>query len=1011
VESLKHNKTLQTLLSLSLMSLFFSHLSSCRGVDLCDYLTTLSLPLEFVDKSNDEILSFLRELQQTTPNHATYRMRVMLVGPGDAGKTTLVQKILTGEFLHQQFTMTDGISTNDWLVSAPNSNDVIQFSFWDFGGQEVYLNSHHLLFSNQTLYLLVWNPRAGTTLRQLEEYILNIRNKARDAPIVLITTRSAEVHQREYQDHLNGLQKYNYVIHQAIDSCSGDGIEKLQQILFQLVTTQLASYSRVLVPGWYASVEKRLQEEALHKFYLQRIEFQSLCQSIWLQNDCHEEEKEGEEEELLLKRIDTLLELFHNWGVIYVLPNGMQSNDEIDSSVVTTLSASFRHSGDIILNPKQLADVFKCVITCSRDTVNTNRQLFEYGIFHHRQVELVWSKYDSRLCCQFLSLLHTTELAYELCDCIGRSTGQSLVPCLLPKSTVGITETDLRAKLFDGSVTPSSRHLIAINQMISRGYIKITFNSLLSNFFPKLLVRLRYLSSVSDSTRNCFVIRVPLRNSQGSRSGLVIGWSAACVIEELSSDSLLVYPGGCSFDATAICHQAIRALLDESFSMIEIKEVLLSAEGSMISHESLQRLLSQNLAAGAVATIPLYPGELQISLGFMACLFPSLDTQQEAHLDLSSLELPNVEIQTLSLLQDRLLRAQQTRDLCDLMALGRSLLQSIPIFRRRGFGLDSHPNILWVVAQCSATASASSSAALPLFMYGVTPSVNPCLPWEIIPETEIPFTMSAHLTTHTRPTTTTANPPIHPLSSLLLQSLRLLLPNQQFPEWTPGTSADSNEPMTWMGVMPLSMSMPMDFRSKQKQIQQMEVKHFLQERDLFGDFVFYSKDIFSRQRGTLSREEIQSILRPLFSEMRTEFNEMRNGFQLLSQQNMSGLTQLQEVWSSQLNHLKELVLQSNDSDKRMRMSSDTVVVFNEMITEEIKTIHKALMAKMTDLQLTISSSGSSSDPNQSNLQKLLDELGKKLIVANNLRADEQRDDSERMVNELFEQLQTLWNSS
>src|SRR3546814_2639386 len=80
------------------------------------------------------------------------RVKVMVVGPGEAGKTTLVNRLKTDEFLSSA-SMTDGIAVNDW------QHDNVQFYFWDFGGQSVYLNTHRLFFSNRTIFLLVCNSR------------------------------------------------------------------------------------------------------------------------------------------------------------------------------------------------------------------------------------------------------------------------------------------------------------------------------------------------------------------------------------------------------------------------------------------------------------------------------------------------------------------------------------------------------------------------------------------------------------------------------------------------------------------------------------------------------------------------------------------------------------------------------------------------------------------------------------------------------------------------------------
>lgn len=49
-----------------------------------------------------------------------YRMKVMFVGPGAAGKSTLVHRILTGDFNPGQFQLTDGVSMKEWNSLLPN---------------------------------------------------------------------------------------------------------------------------------------------------------------------------------------------------------------------------------------------------------------------------------------------------------------------------------------------------------------------------------------------------------------------------------------------------------------------------------------------------------------------------------------------------------------------------------------------------------------------------------------------------------------------------------------------------------------------------------------------------------------------------------------------------------------------------------------------------------------------------------------------------------------------------
>jgi GTPase SAR1 family protein len=115
-------------------------------VDLNKHLSALSLPAEFASADNQTILAYLRELMSSSTSEI-YRMRIMIVGPGNVGKTTLVQRLLHDNFDPGQFCMTDGVSMKKWKLAAD-----MNLSLWDFGGQQVYLNTHTMLFSDKTLY-------------------------------------------------------------------------------------------------------------------------------------------------------------------------------------------------------------------------------------------------------------------------------------------------------------------------------------------------------------------------------------------------------------------------------------------------------------------------------------------------------------------------------------------------------------------------------------------------------------------------------------------------------------------------------------------------------------------------------------------------------------------------------------------------------------------------------------------------------------------------------------------
>jgi hypothetical protein len=378
---------------------------------------------------------------------------------------------------------------------------------------------------------------------------------------------------------------------------------------------------------------------------------------------------------------------------------------------------------------------------------------------------------------------------------------------------------------------------------LKRGFVKIRFDSLFANFFPKLLVRLRYISSPVDSSRHC-IVHLAERSVHGS----IIGWSVACVVEDQTSNSVFVFPGGRSFDATTIVHQTIRGLLDKGFSRMSVKDVTLSVDGELYSRERLLELLKRERGSKGTPTIPF-------NLSFLACLFPELDSKlkrSHSSSDFSSLSLSEDQLDTLSALRDALIRFKSSRDLFDKMGLSRSLVRAIPIFRHSGLSLEPWPSILWVLGRCVMSGS--------LHVVGVSPSVQPSCPWEVVWRSEV--TLSLFDPQHQLSPS--------PLSELLLSCLRFLLPDERLPDWV---ETGTGESVTWLGVSLLKGSIS---QSDRNDMAARESNLFLEERDVLGEKVQYSRDVV--RGGAVEGEELarlSDLLEEVKVIMRSEFEALQ----------------------------------------------------------------------------------------------------------------------------------------
>jgi len=131
---------------------------------------------------------YLRSLAQAEP---LYEAKVMLVGEGGVGKTTLL-RALSGREPRANEPTTHGVSIDIHSMNLPHphiATEQIHFNAWDFGGQEVYRVTHQFFFSHRSIYLLVWEPRMGLLQCQVEDWLKLIRLRVgADARVIIVST-------------------------------------------------------------------------------------------------------------------------------------------------------------------------------------------------------------------------------------------------------------------------------------------------------------------------------------------------------------------------------------------------------------------------------------------------------------------------------------------------------------------------------------------------------------------------------------------------------------------------------------------------------------------------------------------------------------------------------------------------------------------------------------------------------------------------------------------------------
>src|SRR5581483_5556358 len=134
------------------------------------------------------------------PKRPLLEAKLILVGRGAVGKTSLVNRLVHNTFGKEK--KTEGIRITRWDVPLPNGEQA-HLNVWDFGGQEIMHATHQFFLTRRSLYLLVLSGREGSADQDAEYWLKMIESFSGESPVLVVLNKQrehpCEVNQRQLQ--------------------------------------------------------------------------------------------------------------------------------------------------------------------------------------------------------------------------------------------------------------------------------------------------------------------------------------------------------------------------------------------------------------------------------------------------------------------------------------------------------------------------------------------------------------------------------------------------------------------------------------------------------------------------------------------------------------------------------------------------------------------------------------------------------------------------------------------
>jgi internalin A len=344
-------------------------------------------PPEIVSQGRYAIAGYFRELA-LQGSEKLYEAKLVLVGDGPAGKTTLRRKLLDADApLPTADESTKGVEIDiDQYNFTGREGKPFRVNVWDFAGQEKYQAIHQFFYTHRALYVLVENAREQKT--DFDFWFQTIALCSDQSPVVVVHNEFGDqnrgvFHVEEYQGRYGSWIKANVRVNLATKR----DLSKLKaEIEHQL---QDLPHVGEQLPKQWAEIRRALRRLSAEKPYITLERYLEICADHGLPE---------EERALALSRYLHILGAMLHYA---------------DNKLLKKF---------VILQNEWATDAAYKILE-DEDIVFKTR-----GRFTGKDLERIWQRPDyARMCDELLELMKKFKLCYQV-----RNEDLYIAPQLLP---------------------------------------------------------------------------------------------------------------------------------------------------------------------------------------------------------------------------------------------------------------------------------------------------------------------------------------------------------------------------------------------------------------------------------------------------------------------------------------------------------------------------------------------------------------------------------------------------